>query len=134
MAIVGIGLDIAKSLFQVHGIHAHSKVVLKKSLSSLEMVTFFSKLRLCLIRLEAYAGADYWPRELCRQGHTVRLMTAQFVTPYCKNDANDTEAICKAVGRPNMRFVPVKRAKAQAILTLHRARDFLVSERIALSN
>jgi transposase len=117
MAIVRIGLDIAKSLFQIHGVDGHGKAVLKKTLSRLEMLTYFAKLPVCLIGLEACAEAHYWARELRRQGHDVRLMAAQFVTPYRKsgkNDANDAEAICEAVGRPNMRFVPVKTEEAQA--------------------
>jgi len=137
MAIVKIGLDIAKVVFQVHGVDGHGKVVLKKTLSRSEMLAYFAKLPVCLIGLEACAGAHYWARELRRHGHDVRLIAAQFVTPYRKsgkNDANDAEAICEAVGRPNMRFVPVKTEEAQAILTVHRARELLVSERIALSN
>jgi transposase len=137
MAIVRIGLDIAKLVFQVHGVDAHGKAVLKKMLSRSEMLTYFAKLPPCLIGIEACAGAHYWARELNRLGHDARLMAAQFVTPYRKsgkNDANDAEAICEAVGRPNMCFVPVKSEEAQAVLTLHRARELLVSERVALSN
>jgi transposase len=98
-------------------VDGHGKAVLKKTLSRLEMLTYFAKLPVCLIGLEACAEAHYWARELRRQGHDVRLMAAQFVTPYRKsgkNDANDAEAICEAVGRPNMRFVPVKTEEAQA--------------------
>lgn len=137
MAIVRIGLDIAKLVFQIHGVDGHGKAVLRKTVSRSEMLHYFAKLPVCLIGLEACAGAHYWARELSRLGHDVGLIAAQFVTPYRKsgkNDANDAEAICEAVGRPNMRFVPVKTEEAQAILTLHRARDLLVSERIALSN
>jgi transposase len=137
MAIVRIGLDIAKLVFQVHGVDGHGKAVLKKTLSRSEMLAFFAKLPVCLIGIEACAGSHYWARELSRLGHDVRLMAAQFVAPYRKsgkNDANDAEAICEAVGRPNMRFVPIKTEEAQAVLTLHRARDLLVSERVALSN
>jgi transposase len=137
MAIVRIGLDIAKQVFQIHGVDGHGKASLKKTLARSEMLTYFAKLPVCLIGMEACAGAHYWARELRRLGHDVRLMAAQFVAPYRKsgkNDANDAEAICEAVGRPNMRFVPVKSEEAQAILTLHRARELLVSERIALSN
>ena len=137
MAIVRIGLDIAKLVFQVHGVDEHGKTKLKKTLSRKEMIEFFAALPACLIGIEACGGAHYWARELSRLGHDVRLMAAQFVAPYRKsgkNDANDAEAICEAVGRPNMRFVPVKSEEAQAVLTLHRARDLLVSERVALSN
>ena len=137
MAIVRVGLDIAKLVFQVHGVDEHGKTKLKKTLSRKEMIEFFAALPACLIGIEACGGAHYWARELSRLGHDVRLMAAQFVAPYRKsgkNDANDAEAICEAVGRPNMRFVPVKSEEAQAVLTLHRARDLLVSERVALSN
>jgi transposase len=137
MAIVRIDLDIAKLVFHVHGVDGHGKTVLKKTLSRSEMLNYFAKLPVCLIGLEACAGSHYWARELSRLGHDVRLMASQFVMPYRKsgkNDANDAEAICEAVGRPNMRFVPVKTEEAQAVLTLHRARELLVSARIALSN
>ncbi len=137
MAIVRIGLDIAKLVFQVHGVDEHGKVKLKKTLSRSEVLECFAKLPPCLVGIEACGGAHYWAREIKRLGHDARLMASQFVIPYRKsgkNDANDAEAICEAVGRPNMRFVPVKSEEAQAILTMHRARDLLVAERIALSN
>lgn len=137
MAIVRVGIDIATTVFQVHGVDVHGKTKLKKTLSRSEMLDFFARLPACLIGIEACAGAHYWARELKKLGHDVRLMASQFVIPYrkCgKNDANDAEAICEAVGRPNMRFVPVKTEEAQAVLTLHRARELLVAERIALSN
>ncbi len=121
----------------MHGVDAHGNAKLKKTLSRSEMLAFFAKLPPCLIGIEACASAHYWARELKRLGHDARLMASQFVVPYRKsgkNDANDAEAICEAVGRPNMRFVPVKSEEAQAILTLHRARELLVSERVALSN
>lgn len=106
-----IGLDIAKYLFQVHGVDAKGKVMLRKLLRRAQVLEFFANLEPCLIGLEACAGAHYWARELGKLGHEVRLMSPQFVKPYVKgnkNDANDAEAICEAVGRPNMRFVPVK--------------------------
>lgn len=137
MAIVRVGLDIAKLVFQVHGVDEHGKAKIKKTLSRSEVLQFFAKLPPCLIGIEACGGAHYWARELKRLGHDARLMASQFVIPYRKsgkNDANDAEAICEAVGRPNMRFVPVKSEEAQAVLTMHRARDLLVAERIALSN
>lgn len=137
MAIVRVGLDIAKLVFQVHGVDELGKAKLKKTLSRSEMLEFFARLPPCLIGIEACASAHYWARELRRLGHDARLMASQFVIPYRKsgkNDANDAEAICEAVGRPNMRFVPVKSEEAQAILTVHRARELLVAERIALSN
>ena len=137
MKLVRVGLDIAKSVFQVHGVDAHGKAVLKKTLSRGEMLSFFAQLPVCLIGIEACAGSHYWARELIKLGHDARLMAAQFVTPYRKsgkNDANDAEAICEAVGRPNMRFVPVKSEEAQAVLAVHRARALTVSERTALVN
>ncbi|GAB3555427.1 IS110-like element ISPa11 family transposase [Noviherbaspirillum agri] len=137
MAIVRVGLDIAKLVFQVHGVDEHGKAKLKKTLSRSEVLEFFAKLPPCLVGIEACGGAHYWARELKQMGHDARLMASQFVIPYRKsgkNDANDAEAICEAVGRPNMRFVPVKSEEAQAILTMHRARELLVAERIALSN
>lgn len=132
-----IGLDIAKSVFQVHGVDGHGKTVIRKTLSRGEVLSFFANLSPCLIGIEACAGAHYWARELIKLGHEARLMAAQFVTPYRKsgkNDANDAEAICEAVGRPNMRFVPVKSVEAQAVLTVHRARALTVAERTALVN
>ena len=137
MKVVRIGLDIAKSVFQVHGVDVHGKAVLRKTLSRSEVLRYFAQCPPCLIGIEACAGAHYWGRELVRLGHDARLMAAQFVTPYRKsgkNDANDAEAICEAVGRPNMRYVPIKSEEAQAVLTVHRARTLLVSERTALSN
>jgi transposase len=119
MAIVRIGLNIAKAVFLVHGVDGHGKAILKKTLSRSKMLTFFSNLPECLIDLEACPGAHYWARELRVQGHDVRLIAAQFVTPYRKNDANDAEAICKAVGRPSIRVVRIKTEEVQAILTLY---------------
>lgn len=135
--IARIGLDIAKSIFQVHGVNPHGKTVCKKTLARSEVLSFFANLPPCLIGIEACAGSHYWARELIKLGHDARLMAAQFVTPYRKsgkNDANDAEAICEAVGRPNMRFVPVKSEEAQAVLAVHRARALTVSERTALIN
>jgi transposase len=132
-----IGLDIAKSVFQVHGVDAQGKVVVRKSLRRAQVSEFFANLPSCLVGLEACAGAHYWARELGKQGHEVRLMSPQFVKPYVKgnkNDANDAEAICEAVGRPNMRFVPVKSAEQQDLLALHRVRSGLVKERTAQAN
>lgn len=135
--IARIGLDIAKSVFQVHGVDAYGKAVCKKTLSRGEVLSFFANLPPCLVGIEACAGSHYWARELIKLGHDARLMAAQFVTPYRKsgkNDANDAEAICEAVGRPNMRFVPVKSEEAQAVLAVHRARALTISERTALIN
>ena len=127
--VARVGLDIAKSVFQLHAVDVHGKPVFRKALSRGEMLGFFAKLTPCLIGIEACAGSHYWARELIKLGHDARLMAAQFVSPYRKsgkNDANDAEAICEAVGRPNMRFVPVKSEEAQAVLAVHRARALTV--------
>ena len=132
-----IGLDIAKNVFQVHGVDAKGNVVLRKVLKRRQVLEFFANRAPSLIGMEACAGAHYWARELGNQGHEVRLMSPQFVKPYVKgnkNDANDAEVICEAVGRPNMRFVPVKSAEQQDLLALHRVRSGLVKERTAQAN
>jgi transposase len=132
-----IGLDIAKNVFQVHGVDAHGKVVLRKQLRRAQVLAFFANLPPCRIGLEACAGAHYWARELIKLGHDARLISPQFVKPYVKgnkNDANDAEAICEAVGRPNMRFVPVKSIEQQDIQMLHRIRSGLVKDRTAHAN
>jgi len=135
--VIRMGLDIAKNAFQVHGVNAQGKVVVRKQLSRGEVRRFFANVPACLVGIEACAGSHYWARELTALGHDARLMAGQFVAAYRKNgknDANDAEAICEAVGRPNMRFVPVKSEEAQAVLTVHRARQLLVAERTALGN
>ncbi len=132
-----IGLDIAKNIFQVHGVDVHGKAALRKQLKRSQVLAFFANLPPCLIGLEACAGAHYWARELLKLGHNARLISPQFVKPYVKgnkNDANDAEAICEAVGRPNMRFVPVKSVEQQDIQMLHRVRSGLVKERTAHAN
>jgi len=137
MSVVRIGLDIAKSVFQLHGVDARGKAVLTKKLSRSEVLTYFANLPPCLVGIEACAGSHYWARELIKLGHDARLMAAEFVIPYRmsgKNDANDAVAICEAVGRPKMRFVAVKSEEAQAVLGVHRARALTVSERTALVN
>jgi transposase len=140
MDITRVGLDIAKNLFQVHGINQHGKVLLQKQISRDKMLAFFANMPSCLIGMEACSGAHYWARELTRFGHEVKLMAAQFVSPYRKrgtagkNDRNDAEAICEAVGRPNMRFVPVKNVEQQSVLMVHRVRTLIVAERTALVN
>jgi transposase len=137
MKVTRIGLDLAKHVLQVHGVDRHGKVVIRKQLTRAKMRGFFAQLSPCLIGVEACASAHYWARELSQFGHTVRLMAPQFVRPYRKNpknDGNDAEAICEAVSRPNMRFVPVKSAAQQAVLTVHRARELLVGDRTALVN
>jgi transposase len=137
MRVTRIGIDLAKQVFQVHGVDRHGKVVIRKQLTRGKMRGFFAQLPSCLIGIEACASAHYWARELSQFGHTVRLIAPQFVRPYrknLKNDGNDAEAICEAVSRPNMRFVPVKSVAQQAVLTVHRARELLVGDRTALVN
>ena len=132
-----IGLDLAKNVFQVHGVDADGEVVVRKQLRRSQVRQFFAKLEPCLIGMEACGGAHYWSRELTRLGHCVRMMAPAFVKPYLKsnkNDPNDAEAICEAVQRPNMRFVAAKTPEQQAILHLHHGRQLLVRQRVALSN
>src|ERR1044071_2606243 len=132
-----IGLDLAKHVFQVHGVDAAGECVLRKRLRRSQVISFFAQLPRCLIGLEACATAHYWARELQALGHEIRLMPAQYVKAYVKrnkNDAADAEAICEAVQRPRMRFVPVKTADQQAALLLHRGRERLVRQRTMLVN
>jgi transposase len=126
MNITRIGLDLAKNVLQVHGVDERGKALLRKRLKRGEVVAFFARLSPCLIGMEACGSAHHWARELAALGHTVRLMAPQFVKPYVKankSDARDAEAICEAVGRPSMRFVPVKTLEQQSVLSLHRARQ-----------
>src|SRR4029450_11537633 len=135
--ITTIGLDLAKHVFQVHGIDAQGATVLRQRVRRGQVLAFFSRIPRCLVGLEACATAHYWARELAALGHEVRLMPAQYVKAYVKrnkNDAADAEAICEAVQRPTMRFVPVKTAEQQAALLLHRGRERLVRQRTALVN
>ena len=137
MKITTIGIDLAKNVFQVHGVDAQGKAVLKKQLKRDQMAAFFVSLPACLIGMEACGSAHHWARKLQGYGHTVRLIAPQFVKPYVKtnkNDAADAEAICEAVGRPNMRFVPIKNVEQQAVLALHRVRQGLVKARTAQAN
>src|SRR6266550_4537871 len=132
-----IGLDIAKHVFQVHGIDENGEVAVRRRLRRNEVLRFFARMAPTLVGMEACATSHYWARELGALGHEVRLMPAQYVKAYVKrqkNDAADAEAICEAVGRPSMRFVPVKSAEQQAVLMLHRARELLVGQRTALIN
>ena len=127
-----IGLDIAKSSFQVHGIAASGRPTLRRKLRRGKVLEFFANLPVCLIGMEACGGAHHWARELTKLGHEVRLMPPQYVKPYVKtnkHDAADAEGCCEAVQRPSMRFVPVKTETQQALLMLHRIRDRLVAER-----
>jgi len=137
MKITTVGIDLAKNVFQVHGVDERGKAVLKKQLRRHQVLTFFGNLPPCLIGMEACCGAHHWARRLQAQGHTVRLMAPQFVKPYVKankNDAADAEAICEAVSRPSMRFVPIKSVEQQAVLSLHRARQGFVKARTAQAN
>ena len=137
MEISTIGLDLAKSVFQVHGITGAGEVVVRKALRRSQVLPFFAKLPPCLVGMEACGTSHHWARELIKLGHEVRLMPPAYVQPYVKRgktDANDAEAICEAVTRPTMRFVPVKSPDQQAALALHRTRDLLVKQRTQLVN
>ncbi len=135
--IATIGLDIAKSVFQVHGVDSAGQVVVRRQLKRRQVLAFFGKLPPCLIGIEACASSHYWARELQALGHTVRLIPPAYVKPYVKrqkNDAADAEAICEAVTRPNMRFVPIKTPEQQGCLVLHRTRHLLVRQQTATIN
>jgi transposase len=137
MKVTTIGLDIAKQVFQVHGADKAGRMVLRRKLRRSEVARFFSEQPPCLVGIEASGSAHYWARVLGGLGHTVRLMAPQFVKPYVKsnkNDANDAEAICEAVTRPSMRFVPQKSVEQQDLQSLHRVRSRLVSCRTQLVN
>jgi transposase len=132
-----IGFDIAKNVFQVHGIDAAEKVVVRKRLRRRQVLEFFKALPPCLIGMEACATAHYWARELTKLGHRLRLMPAKDVKAYVKrnkNDAADAEAICEAVRRPTMRFVRIKSAEQQGQLMQHRTRDVLIRQRTQIIN
>jgi len=135
--ITTIGLDIAKHVFQVHGIDAAGNVAIKRRLRRGEVLTFFTKLQPTLIGIEACATSHYWARELSAMGHNVKLMPPHYVKPYVKrqkNDMTDAAAICEAVTRPSMRFVPLKSEEQQAVLMLHRSRELLVRQHTMLVN
>ncbi|BBE09991.1 Transposase [Mycoavidus cysteinexigens] len=126
MEITTVGIDLAKTWFQLHAVGKSGKTVLKKKLNRGQMIEFFANLPTCLIGMEACGSAHHWARKLQSLGHTVKLMAPQFVKPYVKtnkNDMADAEAICEAVSRPNMRFVPIKNLEQQAVLSLHRVRQ-----------
>jgi transposase len=132
-----MGLDLAKIVFQVHGVDKDGEVAVRKQLKRSQMQRYFARLPPCLIGMEACGGAHYWARVLTQLGHTVRLIAPAFVKPYLKsnkNDRNDAEAICEAVQRPSMRFVAPKTPEQQSILHLHHGRRLLVRQRVALSN
>lgn len=137
MQVVRIGLDLAKYVFEVHGVDAHGKATMRKTLRRAAVTAFFANLPPCLVGMEASNGAHYWARVLTDLGHEVRLISPQFVTPYVKsnkNDRNDAEAICEAVSRPSMRFVPPKSVDQLAVQAVHRIRRRLVADRVRLVN
>lgn len=140
MKITRVGLDLAKDLFQVHGVDAEEHVLVRRQLKRAQVLGFFARLdRLegCVVGMESCCGADYWARELSKLGYVVRIMNPAFVKPYVKsnkNDARDAEAICEAVGRPTMRFVPVKTLEQHDLLLLHRQREQWIKRRTALAN
>jgi transposase len=136
-AITTIGLDIAKSVFQVHGIDAEGKVMIRRQLKRRYLLAFFEKLQPCLVGIEACASSHHWSRELKALGHTVRLMPPAYVKPYVKrqkNDAADAEAICEAVTRANMRFVETKTPEQQSCLMLHRTRHLFIRQQTSVIN
>jgi transposase len=136
-AVTTIGLDIAKSVFQVHGVDAEGNVILRRQLKRRHVLTFFQKLPPCLVGIEACASSHHWSREVQSFGHTVRLMPPVYVKPYVKrhkNDATDAEAICEAVTRPNMRFVATKSPEQQSCLTLHRTRHLFIRQQTSVIN
>jgi len=137
MKISTIGLDLAKNVFAVHGIDLEGRVVVKRNLRRAQVLSFFGKLEPCLVGMEASAGSHYWARELTQHGHDVRLMPASYVKAYVKRgktDAGDAEAICEAVQRPTMRFVPAKTVEQQGLQTLHRSRSLLLRQRTQTIN
>jgi transposase len=137
MELKRVGLDLAKNVFQVHGVDRNEEVCCRRQLRRSEVLKLFAGRPPCLIGMEACAGAHYWARELTKLGHTVRLMAPQLVKPYVsrqKNDANDAEGICEAVGRPKMRFVAVKTVAQQEVQAAHRIRSELIRRRTAKAN
>lgn len=130
-----IGLDIAKNVFQVHGVDGSGEVLIRRQLRRSQVLPFFKKLSGCLLGIEACASAHHWAREITKLGHEVRLMPARYVKPYVKrnkNDAADAEAICEAVTRPSMRFVETKTVEQQFVLMLHRTRQLFVRNSMAI--
>ena len=137
MQITTLGIDLAKSVFQLHGVDANGAVLLQKKLRRGAVLNFLGKLKPCLIGMEACATSHHWAREIAALGHEVRLIPPAYVKPYVKRqkiDAADAEAICEAVTRPHMRFVPVKSEEQQSILVLHRSRDLLMRQRTMILN
>ncbi len=137
MTIVTLGIDIAKNVFQLHGVDASGTVILRKQLPRKRLLNYLSNLDSCLVGMEACGSSHYWGRQISSLGHEVRLMPAQYVKPYVKRsktDAADAAAICEAVTRPDMRFVAIKSADQQAVLLHHRSREILVKQRTMLIN
>jgi len=132
-----LGIDIAKNVFQVHGVDETGKAMIKKSLRRGELRSYVANLPVCTIAMEACGGAHYWARQFQSSGHTVKLISPQFVKPFVKtnkNDAHDAQAITEAASRPEMRFVPIKNREQQDIQSVHRIRSRLIGERTALVN
>ena len=137
MRVTTLGLDLAKNVFQVHGVTGSGEVAVNRTLRRRQVLAFFQKLEPCTVGIEACGTAHYWGRELTKLGHDVRLMPPSYVRPYVKRgktDAADAEAICEAVTRPTMRFVPIKSPEQQAVLSLHRTRDLVVRQRTQIAN
>src|SRR2546426_973210 len=137
MKVTTVGLDLAKSVFTLHGVDEHGNTVLRKTVRRGKVLELFAQLPACIVGMEACSGAQHWARELRKLGHEPRIMAAEFVEPYRqggKNDTNDAAAICEAVSRPQMRFVALKSVEQQAVLAVHRLRQGLVEERTALAN
>lgn len=137
MQVTTIGIDLAKNIFQVHGIAENGDVVFNRAIRRAQLLAFFADLPACLVGMEACSSSHYWARQLSALGHDVRLIPANYVKPYVKrgkSDAADAEAICEAVTRPTMRFVAIKTEEQQSVLFLHRARDLIVRQRTQISN
>lgn len=135
--VITIGIDIAKNVFQVHGVGRHGEVVVRRQMRRRQVLPFFRRLPPCLVGMEACATSHHWAREISQFGHDVRLMPPRYVKPYVKrhkNDAADAEAICEAVARPSMRFVPIKTIDQQSVLMLHRTRQLFIRQRTSLIN
>jgi transposase len=136
MTIMTLGIDLAKRVFQLHGVDSKGKAIFKKRVSRSQLLSIIANFPPCLIGMEACSGAHYWARQFQAYGYEVRLIPPQYVKPYVKtnkNDANDAEAICEAVSRPNMRFVPIKAVVQQDIQSLHRYRQRVVQQRTGYS-
>src|SRR5215475_3188256 len=137
MKVTTLGIDVAKTIFQLHGVNEHGKVALQKRVTRSKLRETVAQLPPCLIGMEACGSAQYWAREFQQLGHTVKLISPQFVKPYVKgnkNESRDAEAIGEAVSRPHMRFVPLKTVESQDIQAIHRMRSRLIKERTALVN